>query len=125
MLLVFSLTISLSESIQELTTDDFDAVVMDQSKNVLVDFHSQTCAACKTVAPILEKVSEKFSSEDCVVAGVDTTTQHGIHTRFSVNKLPSFVFFSKEDKAGEFYEGEQTEAGFTHFLNEKCGTNNQ
>ena len=40
---------------------------------------------------------------------VDTATETGLHTKYNVNELPSFVFFSKLDKSGEMYQGEKTE----------------
>ena len=51
---------------------------------------------------------------------VDTATETGLHTKYNVNELPSFVFFSKLDKSGEMYQGEKTEVSwFFSILNFK------
>ena len=105
-----------------LDKSNFDRVVNDPNKNVLVEFFSPTCIPCKSVGPIFERVGEAFKSEkDVVIANVDTSIDPSIHGNYHVTGLPAFIFFSKTNKNGEFYSGEQTEKAFTAFLNERCG----
>merc|ERR1719219_2484753 len=110
-----------TEQVTDLTLANFDSIALDKTKNVFVDFYGANCPACKTIGPLFEKAGAQFESDDCVIGKVDTATETGLHTKYNVNELPSFVFFSKDDKSGEMYQGEKTEAGFAAFLKEKCG----
>ncbi|CAN0548325.1 unnamed protein product, partial [Laminaria digitata] len=58
-------------AVVDLTLDTFDSIVMDPSKNTLVEFYAPWCGHCKTLAPIYEKLGNIFAAEkDVVVAKV-------------------------------------------------------
>ncbi|KAH9306170.1 hypothetical protein KI387_010574, partial [Taxus chinensis] len=55
-----------------LSPENFDSVVLDESKDVLVEFYAPWCGHCKSLAPIYEKVATAFRLEkDVVIANID------------------------------------------------------
>lgn len=42
--------------------------------------------------------------------------------KYEVGSFPTLMFFPKDNKKGELYEGGRNEEDFVEFLNEKCGT---
>jgi len=61
----------------------------------------------------------------CIVANVDADAKANapLAEKYGVKSFPTIKFFSKGHKdKPEDYEGGRTEADFTSFLNEKCGT---
>ena len=51
---------------------NFDSIVHDSDKDVLVEFYAPWCGHCKTLAPIYEKVAQSFASDsNCVVANLN------------------------------------------------------
>ena len=77
-------------SVVDLSTVNFDAVAMDPTKSVLVEFYAPWCGHCKSLAPTYEKLGAVFhGDEEIVVAKVDATVDHDLATRFDVTGFPT------------------------------------
>jgi len=123
---ILSLCISgvVGESVKVLDKSNFDAIALDTSKDVLVEFYAPWCGHCKALEPVYEKVAKTFENEkSCVVAKVDADHEKELGSRFGVSGFPTIKFFPKGNKAGEEYDGGRGEEDFIEFLNKKCGTN--
>jgi len=104
---------------------NFNEVVQDPSKNVLVSFTAPWCGHCKNLKPIYEKVATTFKPENnCVVANIDAddAKNKDIAMKYNIASFPTLKFFSTDNKEGIEYEGGRSEADFVAYLNEKCGT---
>ncbi|RVW39154.1 putative protein disulfide-isomerase A6 [Vitis vinifera] len=107
-----------------LTSDSFDEVVLNEKKDVLVEFYAPWCGHCKSLAPIYEKVATAFKSEgDVVIANLDADKYKDLAEKYGVSGYPTLKFFPKGNKAGEdYYDGGRDLEDFVTFINEKCGT---
>ncbi|CAA6654374.1 unnamed protein product [Spirodela intermedia] len=102
---------------------DFDEIVLDGTKDVLVEFYAPWCGHCKSLAPTYEKVATAFKMEDdVVIANIDADQYKDLAEKYGVSGYPTLKFFSKSNKAGEDYDGDREVADFVNFINEKCGT---
>jgi len=109
-------------SVIQLDSSNFDAIVLDDSKDVLVEFYAPWCGHCKKLTPIYEEVGATFKADsNCVVAKVDADDQKELGSRFGVSGFPTIKFYSKSNKEGENYNGGRDTESFIKFLNEKCG----
>ena len=100
---------------QYLTGSNFDEVVMDKSKNVLVEFYAPWCGHCKQLSPIWDKLAESLEdNEDVVVAKMDATVNELSHTR--VRSFPTIRLYKKDTNEVAEYNGERTLEGLTKFL---------
>jgi len=107
-----------------LTKNNFDQLVLDQTKNVLVEFYAPWCGHSKSLAPEYDKVGTAFKNEpNCVVSKVDADSEKELATRFGISGYPTIKFFPKTNKDGEEYSSGRNAEDFVDFLNEKCGTN--
>jgi protein disulfide-isomerase A6 len=107
-----------------LSSDNFDEVVLDQTKDVLVEFYAPWCGHCKSLAPIYEKVANVFKSENgVVIANLDADKHRDLGEKYGVSGFPTLKFFPKGNKDGEDYEGGRDLENFVSFINEKSGTN--
>ncbi|PON61677.1 DnaJ-like [Parasponia andersonii] len=111
-------------SVVELSADNFDEVVLDENKDVLIEFYAPWCGHCKNLAPTYEKVAAAFTlEENVVIANLDADKHRDLAEKYDVSGFPTLKFFPKNNKAGEEYEGGRDLEDFVNFINVKCGTN--
>lgn len=60
-----------------------------KSGKVVVEFYSETCRPCRTMEPIVEKLTE--SIPDISVAKVDVVKEPELADDFGIRRVPSFV----------------------------------
>ncbi|KAG8084763.1 hypothetical protein GUJ93_ZPchr0010g10131 [Zizania palustris] len=110
-------------SVVVLTQETFDSVVLDESKDVLVEFYAPWCGHCKHLAPIYEKLASAYKlDEGVVIANLDADKHTDLAEKYGVSGFPTLKFFPKGNKAGEDYDGGRDLDDFVKFINEKCGT---
>ncbi|XP_022991634.1 probable protein disulfide-isomerase A6 [Cucurbita maxima] len=107
-----------------LSPDNFNEIVLDSSKDVLVEFYAPWCGHCKNLAPIYEKVAAAFKLEsDVVIANLDADKYKDLAEKYGISGFPTLKFFPKGNKDGEDYDGGRDVGDFVNFINEKTGTN--
>jgi len=106
-----------------LTPDNFDTIVKDTNKNVLVEFYAPWCGHCKSLAPKYEEVANTFDGEEeVVIAKLDSDAHKEQSSAYGVSGYPTLKWFPKNNKAGEDYSAGRETADFIRFINEKAGT---
>ncbi|ELP87497.1 protein disulfide isomerase, putative [Entamoeba invadens IP1] len=98
----------------QLNASNFESVVNDETKNVVVKFYAPWCGICKGMKDKYEKLTEIYSKEtDLVIAEMDCTEQQNVKIckgRFNISAYPTITFFPKDFKYGKdfTYEHEIT-----------------
>lgn len=82
-------------SVQTITNENFDEVVLRSDKPVLVDFWAEWCGPCRMVSPLVDEIAEERS--DIVVGKVNVDEQGELAMRFGVMSIPTLLVF----KGGE------------------------
>jgi thioredoxin 1 len=90
-------------SLTEVTDATFDSEVLQSSTPVLVDFYTPTCAPCREMEPVIEKLAQEYDGRVKVVR-VDIDSNARVAMQYSVNTLPTFMIF-KDGKRGEAFTG--------------------
>jgi len=110
-------------NVQVLTDSNFDKIVLDGSKDVLVEFYAPWCGHCKHLAPVWEKLATAFDNDaNVVIANIDADKYRDIGGRYDVSGFPTIKFFPKGDKTPVAYEGGRELGDFVTYINEKAGT---
>jgi len=77
-----------------LTDENFDEVVQNAAKPVLVDFWATWCMPCAILTPILEKVAEDYKDK-LIFAKADLDAAPNIAQRLGVDRVPMAIFFKR------------------------------
>ncbi|KAF8692541.1 hypothetical protein HU200_039647 [Digitaria exilis] len=114
---------TIPSSVVVLSPETFDSVVLDETKDVLVEFYAPWCGHCKSLAPTYEKLASVFKlDEGVVIANLDADKHRDLAEKYGVTGFPTLKFFPKGNKAGEDYDGGRDLGDFVKFINEKSGT---
>ncbi|XP_074264445.1 uncharacterized protein LOC141586933 [Silene latifolia] len=85
------------------TFSNFDELVKNSEKPVLVDFYATWCGPCQLMVPILEKVSATLNDKIQVVK-IDTEKYPALANKYKIEALPTFILF-KNGKPSDRIEG--------------------
>ncbi len=85
-----------SESVLELTDDNFEAQVLQSDQPVLVDFWAEWCMPCRMLAPSVEQLADEYDGK-ARVGKIDTDANREVTMKYGINAIPTVLVF----KGGE------------------------
>lgn len=77
-------------AVNHFDSDQFEAAI--QKGVTLVDFFATWCMPCKMVAPVIEKVAQKYEGR-VTVGKVDIDEEPDLAASFNVQSVPSILIF--------------------------------
>src|SRR3546814_3416929 len=87
----------------EITDSNFDEVVLQSDKPVLVDFWAEWCGPCRMVGPIVEELAKEYDGQ-AVVGKVNVDNNPDISVKYGIRNIPALLFF----KDGQIRSEEHT-----------------
>lgn len=76
----------------EVTSETQFNEYLSNSKYLFVDFYAQWCAPCKRIAPVIDTLSETYSTVTFLKIDIDVCKN--LAERFNVKSLPTFLCFT-------------------------------
>ncbi|XP_068178286.1 protein disulfide-isomerase A2 [Antennarius striatus] len=103
--------------VKVLVGKNFDAVVSDPTKNVLVEFYAPWCVHCQQLAEVWEKLAEKYVDHaDIIIAKLDATANEA--ESFEVDSYPQIKYFPAGGKETVDYTGKMDLETLSKFLDD-------
>ena len=110
-----------SEPVKVIVGNNFEELIINSDKWVLLEVYAPWCGHCKKLVPIYDELAKKLLAfEDILIAKMDGTTNE--HSSVAVKGFPTIKFYKKGDKANPVdFEGDRTLEGFLAFLEKETG----
>ncbi|KAI8032280.1 Protein disulfide isomerase-like 1-3 [Camellia lanceoleosa] len=97
--------------------NNFDEIVLDESKDVLLELYAPWCGHCQALEPIYNKLAKHLKGiNSLVIAKMDGTTNE--HPRAKSDGFPTILFFPAGNKSFDpiTFESDRTVVEFYKFL---------
>jgi thioredoxin 1 len=100
-------------NIREATDANFEELVINSEKPVIVDFWAAWCGPCRLVAPEIDKLAEKYAgSVEVMKLDVDANPHTAMH--YGIMSIPAFFAPGQPPRAAVgFRPAEQLEVAFS------------
>ncbi|CAN4114269.1 unnamed protein product [Withania somnifera] len=102
---------------------NFDEIVLDESKDVLLEIYAPWCGHCQALEPIYNKLGKHLRGVDSlVIAKMDGTTNE--HPRAKADGFPTLLFFPAGNKSFDpiTVDTDRTVVAFYKFLKKHAST---
>jgi protein disulfide isomerase family A protein 3 len=113
-----------SQAIPEQTDDvkvvvakNFDDIVNDNTKDVLIEFYAPWCGHCKSLAPKYDELAKKLKKEPNIVIAKMDATENDVPSAYEVQGFPTIYFAPKNSKNNpRKYDGGREVDDFIKYL---------
>ena len=83
-------------SVIHITAANFDAIVNQNEKPVLIDFWAPWCGPCQMLGPIIEEIAAE--REDVIVAKINVDDEMELAKSFRIVSIPTVIVMKNGEK---------------------------
>ena len=99
-----------TDKIQDVTTDAFNAQVLNAQGPIAVEFMSYGCAHCRTIEPVLQRVAETMEATEKIFR-VNIAVEPELASNYEIQGTPTLVMFLNGRQVGRIEGPSPTVSG--------------
>ena len=82
----------MSDKTVKITDENFEELVINSDKLVIVDFWAEWCGPCKQIGPSLEEISNEMAN-DVIIAKHNIDNEPNTPTKYGIRGIPTMLLF--------------------------------
>jgi len=107
------------EGVKVAVAKNFDELVVNSKKDVLVEFYAPWCGHCKKLAPVFDELGEKMMEENVEIVKMDATA-NDVPAGYDVRGFPTLFWVPSDSKKPVSYNGGREVDDFVKYIAEKA-----
>lgn len=101
---------------EKITDSNFEEVVLNSDKVVLVDFWAEWCGPCRALSPIIDELHNEYG-ETAIIGKVNVDENPELSTKYNIRSIPTILFF-KEGEIKETIIGAVSKQGLKSIIDQ-------
>ncbi|XP_018422420.1 PREDICTED: protein disulfide-isomerase A3 [Nanorana parkeri] len=107
--------------VKVIVAENFDELVNDDSKDVLIEFYAPWCGHCKNLEPKYKELGEKLASDPNIIIAKMDATANDVPPQYEVRGFPTIYFSPAGSKLSpKRYEGGREVSDFLSYLKKEA-----
>ncbi|KAM8974650.1 protein disulfide-isomerase A3 [Pelodytes ibericus] len=107
--------------VKVVVAENFDELVNDDGKDVLIEFYAPWCGHCKNLEPKYKELGEKLASDPNIVIAKMDATANDVPSVYEVRGFPTLYFVPAGSKQSpKRYEGGREVSDFLSYLKKEA-----
>jgi len=75
----------------EINEQNFEELVMNSGKPVVLDFWAVWCGPCRMIAPLIEEMHNEYGDK-AIIGKVDVDSNNEIAVKYGIRNIPTVLF---------------------------------
>ncbi len=92
----------------EISNEEFNHIINNSHKLVVVDFFAEWCMPCLMLAPVIEELAEKMKNIEFAKINVDDNQE--LAQKFNVSSIPCLIIFKEGKPVDRIIGAQQQDA---------------
>lgn len=76
----------------EITDSNFESIVNQNEKPVMIDFWAEWCGPCRAIAPAVEQLAQEYEGR-AIIGKLNVDENSQIPVKFGIRGIPTLLFF--------------------------------
>jgi thioredoxin 1 len=80
----------------------YQSLIEEETRAILVDFYADFCGPCKMIAPFLDKLADSSINKHICFVKVNVEEAEDVAAHLSIQAMPTFIAYKNGQKYTEF-----------------------
>ena len=98
------------DSEAEITEEEFNEIINNSHKVVVVDFFAEWCMPCLMLSPVIDELAESDSMKEVKFTKINVDDNRGLAQKYNISSIPCLIIFKEGKEVDRIIGGQPGEA---------------